>query len=83
MQAVLEEAQQLSPVEQLELISALFVSLQAQSQQVVSQDAIPDSSKRAKPIVNLDEYVADFWPDDESIDELIAYIRQERVASRR
>jgi hypothetical protein len=86
MQEVLVEAQKLSLVEQLDLIRALSESLQGQYQEVVrqlqatTQDIIPGSVMRTKPVADLDEYNADFWPDNESVDELNAYIRQERTA---
>jgi hypothetical protein len=88
VQDVLEKARQLSPVEQLDLIRALSESLQVQYRQVVSQlqttnqAAIPSSIARSQPITDLDEIAADFWPDDESIDELNAYIQQERASDR-
>lgn len=88
VQDVLEEARQLSPVEQLDLIRALSESLQIQYRQATSQpqatdqDAIPSSVKRTNPVTNLDEYAADFWPDDESIDELNTFIRQQRESGR-
>lgn len=88
VQKVLAEAQQLSPVEQLDLIRALSESLRSQvRQQGVSPEAghtaaIPDSVRRAPPVTNLDELVADFWPDDESADDLVNFVRQQREADR-
>jgi hypothetical protein len=88
VQEVLAEARQLSPIEQLDLIRALSAGLQVQYLQSVDQtqpanhDAIPSSVKRTQPVTNLDVLVADFWPDDESIDELSDYIRHERAADR-
>jgi hypothetical protein len=88
VQDVLEEARQLPPHEQLVLLRALSESLQSQYPEVASQlqsgklDKIPSSVVRTKPVVDLDEYVADFWPEDESIDELKSYIHDQRAADR-
>lgn len=88
VQDVLEEAPQLSPLEQLALLRALSESLQSLYPEVVSQlqvtkqGKMPNLEVRAKPVIDLDDYVADFWPDDESIDELNSYIQEQRAADR-
>jgi hypothetical protein len=82
VQDVLEEARQLSPVEQLDLIRALSELVQAQYLQATYQEKIPASVMRAKPVTDLDEVAADFWPDDESIDELNSFIKQQRETDR-
>jgi hypothetical protein len=86
MQEILEEALQLSPIEQLELIRGLSESLQSQVEEAIGQssvdDKIPVSVKRTKPATNLADYEADFWPDDESIDDFNAFIQQQRDADR-
>jgi hypothetical protein len=88
VQDIVAEARQLSPVEQLGLIRTLLELLQSEYRQADSQsqsatqDMIPSSVARAKPVRDLDEYAADFWPDDESLDELNSYIQQQRTADR-
>jgi hypothetical protein len=85
---VLEEAKQLSPLEQLELIRALSEWLQERYLKpnggisALGKDVIPTSVRRTAPATNLDDYVADFWPDDESVDDFNAYIQQQRAADR-
>ena len=88
MQDVLEEARQLSPLEQIRLIRALSESLPEQYRERVeqpqpsNQDAIPSSVKRTKPATDLREYTADFWTDDETVDELNDFVRQQRAKDR-
>jgi hypothetical protein len=88
MQEVLEEARQLSPSEQLDLIRALSESLQAQYREnenfasTVDRDLFPSSIRRTKPATNFDEYVADFWPDNESVDDFNVYVKEQRIEDR-
>jgi len=86
MQEILEDALQLSPIDQLELIRGLSESLQSQLEEAIGQssvdDKIPASVKRTKPATNLADYVADFWPDDESVDDLSAFIKQQRATDK-
>jgi len=81
MQEVLNEAHQLSPVEQLQLIQALSQVLQQRYEQT-SADTIPASVKRTAPVTNLDQLGADFWPDDESADDINTFVAQQRAADR-
>ena len=88
VQDLLEEARQLSPREQLDLIRGLSESLQEQflgndtQLDATMPDAIPPSVQRTPPATNLDDYVADFWPEGESVDEFIDFVRQQRDADR-
>lgn len=81
VQRVLDEAQQLSPVEQLQLIQALSQALQQRYEQTPT-DTIPALVKRTLPVTNLDQLGADFWPDDESADDINAFIAEQRAADR-
>ncbi len=81
MQQVLDEAHQLSPVEQLQLIQALSQVLQQRYEQTPA-DTIPASVKRTALVTNLDQLRADFWPDDESADDIHAFIAEQRAAER-
>jgi hypothetical protein len=81
MQEVLDEAHQLSPVEQLQLIQALSQVLQERYEHTQA-DTIPASVKRTQPATNLDQLGADFWPDDGSADYINAFITEQRAAVR-
>lgn len=77
VERVFQAVQSLSPAEQLELIQAISKSLQYQYQQADS-DAIPQSVKRTAPVADLAQLAADFWPEDESADDVNDYLRQQR-----
>ncbi len=79
VEQVLQAAQRLSPAEQLELIRAISQSLLRQYQRD-SSDAIPSHIKRTAPVTDLAQLAADFWPDDESADDINDYIAQQRQA---
>jgi hypothetical protein len=78
---VLQAAQHLSPAEQLELIQAISQSLLRQYRQTES-DVIPQYVKRTAPITDLAQLAADFWPEDESADDINDYIAQQRREDR-
>jgi hypothetical protein len=82
VQGVLDAAQQLSPVEQLQLIQALSQVLQRRYEQTPPMDTIPASVRRSQPVTDLDQLAADFWPEDESADDINAFIAQQRAADR-
>ena len=77
---VREAAQQLPPVEQFQLIQELLRGLERGYQ--LPSDAIPASVRRAAPVTNLAELVADFWPKEETADDLNDYIVQQRAVDR-
>lgn len=85
---LLAAARRLSPRERIALIRALSDTLPEQVQDDDSrlaesdQHKIPSSIKRTEPVRNLDDYQAEFWPDDESADELNQFIQQQRAADR-
>jgi hypothetical protein len=81
VEQVLQEAQHLSPAEQLELIQAISQSLLRQYRKVES-DAIPKHVQRTPPVTDLAQLAADFWPEDESADDINAYIAQQRREDR-
>lgn len=81
VERVFRTVQNLSPAEQLELIQAISQSLRQHYQQIQS-DAIPEHVKRTAPITDLEQLAADFWPEDESADDINAYITQQRHADR-
>lgn len=53
------------------------------SEQLYAFDALPDledlaEARGVQPINDIDELVADFWPEDESIDDFIATVQRWR-----
>ncbi len=81
---LLEAAQALSPIEQLDLIRALSQSLQRHYQHVLASpggsDAIPAHVRRTRPVTDLSELVAGFWPVDESADDINTFVAEQRAA---
>ena len=89
VQAVVAAAQQLSPTEQLEVIQALTRVLQqrylhAEARPTVVDDIIvlPATVRRTPPVINLRDFAGDFWPDDETADDINDYLTQQHAADR-
>ena len=82
VESLLDAAQTLSPVEQLQLIQALSQGLQQKYKQITPIDTIPPSVKRTQPVTDLSERTVDFWPDDESAEDINSFIAQQREADR-
>jgi hypothetical protein len=81
VQRLFRDAQQLPPSEQLELIQVISQSLSQRFQQ--SEDsAIPSDVGRTVPVRDLGQLVADFWPEDESADDINSYTMQQRHEDR-
>jgi hypothetical protein len=74
---VFQAVQRLSPAEQLELIQVISQSLRRQYQQA-EINAIPETVRRTAPVADLAQLAADFWPENESADDINAYIAQQR-----
>lgn len=77
----------LTPDEQLELIATVSRSLQKQFQphqfspdiqEFAPTNFFPAGIKRTLPIQNLSQLKADFWPEDETADDINDYIEQQR-----
>jgi hypothetical protein len=77
---VREAARRLPPVEQFQLIQELLRGLERGYQ--LPGDAIPAGVRRAAPVTDLAELVADFWPEDETSDDINDYIAQQRAGDR-
>ena len=77
VERVFQTVQHLSPAEQLELIQMISQALRQQYRQPVS-DVIPETVKRTAPITDLAQLAADFWPEDETADDINGYITQQR-----
>jgi hypothetical protein len=87
VQSVVNAARKLSPIEQLEVIQALSEALQqfvAKSPAFTDTTTshLPDYVRRAPPITNLEFLAADFWPEDESADDINAFVRKQRLSER-
>ncbi|NTU85762.1 MAG: hypothetical protein HGA45_41610 [Chloroflexales bacterium] len=76
----IEAAQRLQPVEQLQLIQELLRGLQQGYQQ--PGDAIPSEVRRAAPVTDLADLATDFWPEDETADDINDYVARQRAADR-
>jgi hypothetical protein len=77
VERVFQSVQNLSPTEQLELIQVISQSLRQHYQQI-SSDTIPENVKRTAPVTDLEQLAADFWPEDESADDINSYIAHQR-----
>jgi hypothetical protein len=83
LQNVVNAAVKLSPGERLELIEAVSRSLQENWRQLErlngeQEPAIPDYVRRTSPVTSLKQLEADFWPDDETADDINAFIARQR-----
>jgi hypothetical protein len=91
LQAVIEAVQELSPLEQLDLIQALSKSVQASYLGISSTKGFWNPKtleqhireQRPSPVSDLADLVAGFWPEDESADDLVSYIYEQRLQDRR
>jgi hypothetical protein len=89
LQTVIEAAEQLSPNEQIELIEAVSRSLQNKYlpqrvletvQELFPAKTIPAEIKRTMPVQDLSQLKANFWPEDETADDINTFIEQQRRA---
>ena len=86
VQTVIDAAQELTLLEQLDLISVISQSLYRSYQgfqpgldfwQPPTLEQLIQS-QQTQPITDLSDLEADFWPTEESADEIIEYIYQQR-----
>ncbi len=90
VQVLLKEVQGLSLPDQLELIHIMTLNLSRRYQNVSPQSNFGYSStleelihaQHVKPITDIHELAADFWPEDESADDMIGYIYTQRQEDR-
>jgi hypothetical protein len=87
LRAVIDSVAQLPPNEQLELIEEISRSLKNQYQPKVMrgrlEEFVPAESvsipiKRTPPVQDLAQLKADFWPEEETADDINAFIEQQR-----
>ena len=86
LQTLIDVAQQLPPLEQLNLIRILSQSLYRNYQHIQPTEDFwsPQTleqliqSQQTAPITDISTLKADFWPADESADDFIEYIYRQR-----
>jgi len=86
LRTLIDAAQQLPPLEQLNLIRILSQSLYRNYQHMQSAEDFWEpqtleqliQSQRTPPITDISSLKGDFWPEDESADDFIEYIYQQR-----
>ncbi|HFD86651.1 MAG TPA: hypothetical protein ENJ35_03120 [Gammaproteobacteria bacterium] len=86
LQTLIHSAEQLTPVEQVELINAISSLLYRHYQQE-TQSAdfwqpqpieIIVASQQTQPVSDISALKADFWPEDESANDFIEFVEQQR-----
>ncbi len=90
LQTLIDEAQQLPPLEQLNLIRTLLQSLSRSYEHAQPTEDFwaPQSleelvqSQQTEPVTDISILKGDFWPEDESTDDFLAYIYQQRCEHR-
>jgi len=85
LQNIVDAAQRLSFTEQLELIEAIsrllkqgWQGLGMRGSGQLEQAVIPDHISRTLPVTDLKRLAVDFWPDDETADDINAFVAQQR-----
>jgi hypothetical protein len=90
LKAIITEAQELTPVEQVELITAISQLLQNTYKllEVNSDFWQPKTfdqlykERRVQTVENIFDLAADFWPEEESVDEFNEYVYKQRHEDR-
>lgn len=80
VEEVKNAARKLNPVDQLQLIQELLRDLQQNYHQPTH--TIPASVRRVAPVSDLAELAGDFWPEDETADDINNFVAQQRAADR-
>ncbi|KHD05779.1 hypothetical protein PN36_23790 [Candidatus Thiomargarita nelsonii] len=77
LRSLIDTALKLEPLEQLGLIQAISQSLQ--HNYLSSKSHFGQSqTTHSKPVKNIADLRADFWPSEESADDIIKYTYQQR-----
>jgi hypothetical protein len=90
VQTIINEAEELSPTEQIELIAAVSQLLQKRYTQLSKNNDFwkPKTleqlveEQQIKAVKNLSDLRTDFWPEEESVDEFNEFIYQQRQEDR-
>ncbi len=90
LQNLIQSAQKLSPLEQVELLQAISQFLLQHHQKDFSTDFWQPHSleslanaQAVLPVHNVSALRVDFWPEEESVDEFIDTIYRQRAEDRR
>jgi len=86
VETIIKEARELSPIEQIELLTAISQLLQSSYEQLPKFDNfwIPRkldqlfNDQYHKPVKNVFDFATDFWPAEESVDDFNQYIYNQR-----
>lgn len=85
VQDLIEASQQLTPIEQLQLLTALTESVYYSSlhsaEDAQFRGAI-HAVNRTPTVIDLNSFVADFWPESERVDDFNEFVYQQRQAER-
>jgi hypothetical protein len=90
LQSIIDAVQELSPLEQLQLIEAVSEFLQRKVQQTLpvvdfwNPQPIEEIARAQNkpPVTDISDLAADFWPEQETADQVIEYIYQQRQEDR-
>jgi hypothetical protein len=90
LQSIIDAAQELSPLEQLQLIEAVseFLQLKYQITRSTGDFWGPQSveelvrAQNRQPVTNIADLAADIWPEQETADDIIEYLYQQRQEDR-
>ncbi len=90
VQTLIDAVQELSLLEQLDLISTISQSIHRSYQQAQPAADFWEPKKLeqhvqaqlTRPVTDIADLVADFWPEEESADDFIAYTYQQRREDR-
>ena len=86
LQTLIHSAEQLTPVERVELINAisrlLYRHYQQETQSTDFWQPQPIerivASQQTQPVSDISALKANFWPEDESADDFIEFVEQQR-----
>jgi hypothetical protein len=86
LQTLIHSAEKLTPMEQVELINAISNLLYRHYQQEPATTSFwqPQAiesivaSQQTQPVSDVSALKANFWPEDESVDDFIEYVEQQR-----
>lgn len=90
LKTIINEAQQLTPVEQVELITAIsqllgntykLSEMNSDFWQPKTLDQL-HKEQQAQAVKNIFDFAADFWPEEESVDEFNEYVYKQRHEDR-
>ncbi|MBN2001384.1 hypothetical protein JW935_27815 [candidate division KSB1 bacterium] len=89
LKTLINAAQKLSPRERIDLISAVSLTLQHtfadQEEAAFWESKTPKEHiqlQNVSAVVDIAELRADFWPQEEKTDDLIAYLSNQRAVDR-